>query len=205
VGADPELHARAGERSAPRPEEPSDDSLVRRACAGDERARGELYRRHVRYVLGLSVRLLGHRGDGEDLTQDVFATALERLGTLHDPSAFRPWVAQIAVNTIRKRIRRRSLGRLLGVEDGTPDATLERLAGSAGNGEARAELALLDTALSELPAELRIAWMLRYVEGEELESVAEICGCSLATAKRRIGRASARVTLHVEIDIEEDG
>jgi RNA polymerase sigma-70 factor (ECF subfamily) len=205
AGGRPGLPPRLGERRVPRVEEPTDEALVRRARSGEERAAAELYRRHVHYVLGLATRLMGHRGDGEDVTQDAFAVALERLATLEDPGAFRAWAAQIAVNLVRKRLRRRRLGRLLGVDGGTPDATLEALA-VASSVEAHAELALLDVALAELPTEQRIAWMLRYVEGERLENVAAACGCSLATAKRRIGRASARVAIHVGfVDAEGEG
>jgi RNA polymerase sigma-70 factor (ECF subfamily) len=192
-----ETKPRAAERALRFPVETSDELLVIRARAGDERAAGELYRRHVGYVFGLSTRMLRHRSEAEDITQEVFAIAFERLHGLQDPSAFRPWAAQIGVNLVRKRIRRLRLARVLGIEHGPPDATLEALAQTASNGEARAELALLDGALARLPFEPRLAWMLRYVEGEELTTVARICRCSLATAKRRIARAAATVAEHV--------
>jgi RNA polymerase sigma-70 factor (ECF subfamily) len=43
--------------------------------------------------------------------------------------------------------------------------------------------------LDELPANERLAWTLRHIEGEQVEAVASLCGCSLATAKRRIAAA----------------
>jgi RNA polymerase sigma-70 factor (ECF subfamily) len=49
------------------------------------------------------------------------------------------------------------------------------------------------TLLEHLPVDARIAWTLRQVEGEQLEAVAAICGCSLATAKRRIGAVQAKI------------
>ncbi len=192
-----ESKPRAPERALRLPAEASDELLVARARKGDERAASELYRRHVGYVFGLSARMLGHRSEAEDITQEVFAIALERLGTLHDAGAFRAWAAQIAVNLVRKRIRRLRLGRVLGIEHTATDATLEQLAQTIGDGEARAELALLDAALARLPVEHRIAWMLRHVEGEELGMVARICRCSLATAKRRIARAAKLVAEHI--------
>ncbi len=197
IGSRPNPKRRAPDAAKPAAEGPSDATLVRRARAGETQAAAELYRRHLGYVLGMSVRMLGTRTDGEDVTQDVFAIALERLDTLSDPGAFRAWAAQIAVNLIRKRIRRQQFVRLLGMDRGTPDATLEMLAASHGNAEARAELALLDVALGRLPPNQRIAWMLRYVEGEELETVARLTGCSLATVKRRIARAAAELATHL--------
>ncbi|HEX4340053.1 MAG TPA: RNA polymerase sigma factor [Polyangiaceae bacterium] len=194
-----ETKPRVPERALRLPAEAPDEQLVTRAREGDERAASELYRRHVGYVFGLSARMLGHRAEAEDIAQEVFAIALERLRTLNDASAFRPWVAQIAVNLVRKRIRRRQLSRLLGIDDSAPDTTLEQLSESTASGETRAELALLDGALAKLPTEHRLAWMLRYVEGEELVAVARICRCSLATAKRRIARAAESVAAHIGV------
>jgi RNA polymerase sigma-70 factor (ECF subfamily) len=69
----------------------------------------------------------------------------------------------------------------------------------------RAELALLDRMLARLPTKERMAWMLRYVEGCELPEVARMCGCSLATAKRRIAAAHERVAAHVDVRENGDG
>jgi RNA polymerase sigma-70 factor (ECF subfamily) len=204
MGSVPNRKPRAREKAKLFVEEPTDAVLVGRALSGDARAAAELYRRHLGYVLGMSVRMIGHRADGEDVTQDVFAIALERLDTLDDPAAFRPWAAQIAVNLIRKRIRRQRLARLLGLDRGAPDATLEALAAPSGSAEARAELALVDAVLIRLPTDQRIAWMLRYVEGEELDAVARLSGCSLATAKRRIARAAAGIAAHLGPDASPD-
>lgn len=54
-------------------------------------------------------------------------------------------------------------------------------------------LARLYSVLDELPVSERVAWVLHHVEGETLPVVARQCGCSLATVKRRIGRAQAKV------------
>ena len=47
--------------------------------------------------------------------------------------------------------------------------------------------------LDKMPTDLRLAWSLRYMHEETVESVAELCGCSLATAKRRISAAQGRI------------
>jgi RNA polymerase sigma-70 factor (ECF subfamily) len=203
VGAPSRKPGRSAVRAlGPVPELP-DEVLVGRVLAGESRAAGTLYRRHLPYLLGMVVRMLRSRADGEDVVQDAFAIAFDRLATLREPHAFKSWTAQIAVSLVRKRLRRqRLLGAFLG-EAAAPDATLELLAAASCSGEVRAELALVDGVLGSLPPAERLAWMLRFVEGEELESVAQLCGCSLSTAKRRIAAASARMDAHVTI--EEDG
>lgn len=177
----------------------ADGELVLRARGGDRWAEEAIYRRFVTFVAGLALRLLRNRAEAEDVTQETFALALEQLGSLRDPESLRSWLAQIAVSRVRRRFRRQRLLRVLGLDRPVVDADFESLASDGASGEVRAELAALDRVLAELPEEQRIAWTLRHVEGESLDDVARACVCSLATAKRRIAAAEARVKLHVRL------
>lgn len=177
------------------PPTPSDAELVVRARGGDRGAEEVLYRRYARYVGGLAARLLGSQGDAEDILQETFLIAFQQLASLRDDVAFRAWVAQIAVSRVRRRYRRRRLLRLFGLVD--DEAGMIELAAPGASSEMLADLALVDAALRRLPGEQRIAWVLRHVEGYALDEVARAIGCSLATAKRRIGAANACVEEHV--------
>jgi RNA polymerase sigma-70 factor (ECF subfamily) len=174
-----------------------DAELVARALDGDRWSRDVLYRRHAPYLLAISVRLLSDHREGEEVVQDTFVRAFEQLGTLHDPAALRPWLARIAVSLVRRRLRRGRLLRSLGLDRSPDDATLAALAAPALRPDDRVELALVDRMLHRMPADLRIAWMLRRVEGLPLAQVASVCACSLATAKRRVAAADAEVARHV--------
>jgi RNA polymerase sigma-70 factor (ECF subfamily) len=175
----------------------SDEELVRRALTGDRWGREMLYRRHAGGLLAMTIRLLANRGEAEEVVQDTFVTAFEQLATLREPGALRAWLGQIAVNLVRRRFRRLRLMRFLGLDRGADDATLEALADTGASNDQRAELALVDRLLCGMKPTLRIAWMLRRVEGLELGEVASLCGCSLATVKRRIAEAEAIVSRHV--------
>jgi RNA polymerase sigma-70 factor (ECF subfamily) len=176
----------------------SDAELVSRAVMGDRWSREVLYRRHASYLLGMTVRLLANRGEAEEIVQDTFVTGFEQMHALRDPGALRAWLSQIAVSLIRRRIRRLRLLRMLGLDRGADDATLEALAAPGLETEGRVELSLVDRLLRGLRTELRIAWMLRRVEGLELSEVASLSGCSLATAKRRVAEVDRLVQQHVE-------
>ena len=180
-----------------------DEELVRRALAGDRWGREMLYRRHAGSLLAMTVRLLANRGEAEEVVQDTFVTAFEQLGTLREPGAVRGWLGQIAVNLVRRRLRRGRLMRFLGLDRGADDATLEALADPGVSTDQRAELALVDRLLRGMKPALRLAWMLRRVEGLELGEVASLCECSLATVKRRIAEADAIVERHVALRSEE--
>ena len=84
----------------------SDAQLVARCRAGDHEAWRVLVERFSRYVYAIAVqgfRLPEH--DAEDVFQDVFARAYERLGTLRDDDALRPWLAQLTRRACIDRLR----------------------------------------------------------------------------------------------------
>jgi RNA polymerase sigma-70 factor (ECF subfamily) len=176
----------------------SDADLVGRAANGDRHAREGLYRRHAASLLAMSSRLLRNKAEGEEVVQDSFITAFEQLATLREPAAFRSWIGQIAISLVRRRIRRSRVLRFVGFEQSTEDASLSALAMPGMSVDRRAELALIDRILGTLRSDLRIAWTLRHVEGLELSEVASLCGCSLATVKRRIAEADAALKRHVD-------
>ncbi|MEY2934518.1 MAG: hypothetical protein RL033_5267 [Pseudomonadota bacterium] len=184
----------------PRPawaEGKSDGELVKRALAGERIALQLLYRRHVASVTERVTRLLARTGEAEDVVQDAFVAAFADLGRLSDPARFGAWLMRIAVHQAQRRFRRRRLLARLGLDRGQDDARLEQVAAPALSAEERVQLSRLDGALAELPVPLRLAWMLRHVEGCELAEVAEQCGCSLATVKRRITRADEQLKARV--------
>jgi RNA polymerase sigma-70 factor (ECF subfamily) len=134
--------------------------------------------------------------------QDTFVVGFEQLASLRDPGALRSWLARIAVSLARRRLRRARLLRFLGLDRGLDNASLESLVAPTLRPDDRAELALADRVLGRLPSDQRIAWVLRRVEGLPLAEVASLCDCSLATAKRRIGRADAEMNRHVSFQGE---
>jgi RNA polymerase sigma-70 factor (ECF subfamily) len=179
--------------------EPSDVELVERAQRGDSWAEEALFRRHVGRVAQVAQRLLGRTAEAEDVVQDAFVIALEQLPKLREGSAFRAWLLRIVVHQAHRRYRKRRMLTRLGFvsDDG------EALSGQAREDtdpEMKAELRKLDRVLSELAARERFAWVLRHVEGYQLEEVAAACDCSLATVKRWIARADERVRKHVQIE-----
>ena len=146
-----------------------------------------LYRRYAAYVAAVAHRLLGRDDDVDDTIQEVFLVAVRSLHTVRDPAAIKGWLARITVRVARQRLRKRRLRAFLGFDQ---HVAYECVVDLSATGEHRALLARVYRVLDSLPANQRIAWSLRYIEGEPLESVAELSGCSLATAKRRIASAA---------------
>jgi RNA polymerase sigma-70 factor (ECF subfamily) len=184
----------------PRQPPPEDDAqLVERARNGAVAAQAELFRRHAPPLLQLLTRLLAATSDAEDALQDTFITAFADLVHLRDSGAFPAWLRRIAVHQAHRRFRKRRLLAALGLDHAPTDMTLADLADPDAGPDVLAELARLDQILLRLSAKNRTAWILRYVEGCELTEVASSCGCSLATAKRRVAAAQARVARHFDL------
>jgi RNA polymerase sigma-70 factor (ECF subfamily) len=155
----------------------------------------QLFKRFAPYVARIGLRLLGRESDVDDLIQEVFLAAFKQRDQLRDPNATKNWLATIAVRTARRQLRRRRLRQFVGLDSGGPGMELQDQTLSP---EKRALLARVYEILDGMGVDRRLAWTLRFVEGEKLEQVAEKCGCSLATAKRRI--AAAQAHLQAEMD-----
>lgn len=144
------------------------------------------FRRYSPYVAAVALRVLGRDEEVDDIVQDVFMGAIKGFDQLRDPGAAKAWLATVTVRSCRKRLRTRRLRSFFGFED---VAGIDEPIAPGASPEQRALLSRVYRVLDGLPIDDRIAWVLRHLEGEKLEDVAQACGCSLATAKRRIASA----------------
>ncbi|MFT3924280.1 MAG: RNA polymerase sigma factor [Myxococcales bacterium] len=167
----------------------SEAELVARVIAGDRWAEEAFYRRHVELVAGTALRLLRHRAETEDVVQETFILAFQRLGQLRDPQAVRGWLVQIALSRVHRRLRWNPLRKLVGLGRKNDAEDLAACAMDDLGADERAELALVERALAGVKQEERTAWLLRHAVGCSLEEVATACGCSLAAVKRRLDKA----------------
>jgi RNA polymerase sigma-70 factor, ECF subfamily len=173
-----------------------DAQLVALGCKGDTRALERLYRRHASFAIHLAARIEGSSRDVEDIAHDAFIRAFERLNDLTDPAAFRAWLGAIVVHKVRSRMRRARLMALLGMGKAADPVDLDALASPDASPHTRAQIAQIYALLRTLATDDRIAWTLRAVEGHDLETVARLTRCSLATVKRRISRAQKFLDEH---------
>ena len=156
----------------------------------DERELTTLYRDHVRYVGAIAQRILGQREDAEDIVQDVFIDAAKGLGAIRDAAAVRGWLATVTVRKARRKLRMRTLRSFFGAAAGEVN---DDIVAPGASPEDRAQIGKLYALLGRAPANERIAWTLRHLEGEKMEDVAAQCECSLATAKRWVSRTQTMI------------
>jgi RNA polymerase sigma-70 factor (ECF subfamily) len=143
----------------------------------------EAFRRYAPLVASLGLRITALRDDIDDFVQEVFLRATRGIGGLRHQGATKAWLVSITINVARQRLRVRKLRKLVGLD---VPIEYEELVDPAISPEDRLLLTRMYRALDGMPVNQRLAWSLRHIEGERLETVALLCGCSLATAKRRI-------------------
>jgi len=148
-----------------------------------------LYRAYASYVAAIAVRILGRDHELDDLVQDTFVNALRGLRGLREPLAVKGWLAKITVRLATRRLRARRVRRALHLERDVLD--YEVICAPSASDEQRALVAKVYRVLDQMPADDRVAWVLRNVQGEPLHRIPELCACSLSTAQRRLWRAQA--------------
>jgi len=176
---------------------PTDGALVLAAREGDMRAKKALFERYVGVASGQAYRLLGRDQDLDDVVQESFVKAFASLERLLNPQAFASWFASIVTGTAVSIIRRRRLLARLGLSRLEP-IPLDSLVGSTAPPDVAMELRTVYAAIDSLPTRERVVLILRRVEELELDEIARRTGWSLATVKRDLVRATARLTFATE-------
>ena len=160
-------------------------ALVSRAQDGDVAAFEVLYRQSSRRVFGLCLRIAGDPHVAEELAQDVFVKAWQRLGTFRGESAFSSWLHPIAVNMAlsERRSHKRRTSRVTTMEDPTVFEKAPDHPAEPGTGFD------LDKALARLPEGARSVFVLHDVEGYKHEEIAAMTGVATGTSKAQLHRA----------------
>ena len=170
--------------SVPKADFSIDAHNVELAKKGDIRAFERLYRNNLGRVYGLCLRMVADRPLAEELAQDVFVRAWQKLATFRGESAFSSWLHRLAVNVVlsEQRTRRRRESRIVAVEDPTVHEKPRPL-GPVGVGVD------LEKAIATLPDGARRVFVLHDVEGHNHQEIADMVGIAVGTSKAHLHRA----------------
>jgi RNA polymerase sigma-70 factor, ECF subfamily len=168
--------------------DPSDEALLAAHLRGDPGAFGVLVARHERRIYGLCLRILGNREDAEDATQEAFLAALRKAASFRRAAAFSTWLYRIAVNAATDQARRRGRARLVSLDP--EDAGLAAKPGT-DLGEAVTAAVAVQTALTQVPEEFRVAVVLCDLYRVPYADAAQILEVPVGTVKSRVFRGRA--------------
>ena len=165
-----------------------DARLVAGLRAREAWAGPALIQRYGNHVRRLLFRILGSQGEEHvDVFQDVVTEVWQGIAKLKDAHALKPWLTRIAVFTARSALRGRRRRHWLSFFEEIPEIE----AAWAGPDLREAARAVYEI-FERMPVDERIPFSLRMLDALDLETTADACGPSLATVRRRLGRAERR-------------
>jgi RNA polymerase sigma-70 factor, ECF subfamily len=162
--------------------------LIQNAARGDARAERALFDAHVERVWRLTFRMTGDETLAEDLVQDVFVRAFDRLETFRGDSAFSSWLHAITVSVTLNALKKTN--RTRDHETQREDlSTLPAIAQSADPGLSKD----LDRAVATLDENHRLVFVMHDLEGYTHQEIASAMGTPVGTAKARLSRARTKL------------
>ena len=177
-------------------EQHPDVALVERVRAGDVSAYDTLVRKYERQLFRIAQHITQNKEDAEDVMQDAFLKAFQKLDQFQGNSKFYTWLVRIAVNESLMRLRKRRTSKMVSIDEDleTEEVTVPRdLADWAPDPEQnynQSELAdILKKTIQGLPQGFRVVFVLRDVDGLSTEETAEALGLSVPAVKSRLLRA----------------
>jgi RNA polymerase sigma-70 factor (ECF subfamily) len=173
----------------------SDAELVATVLHGDRKTYATLFRRHERSVLAVALGVVPDYHLAQDVVQETFTTAFEKLATLRRPQSFGAWVRKIARRAALDVARDR---RTMAARE-----SLDTQAAPPHNGNPDQDQRRLLAAVLCLPRHEQLALTLHYFEGHPVKTISRMTGRPVGTVTMRLSRARARLRRMLkEIDDE---
>lgn len=160
------------------------------AMTGDTRAFERLYHRHVARIHALALRMVGP-GLADDVTQDVFIRAWDKLELFRGRSAFGTWLYRLAINVCLARRERAGKHRQRFHRD---SVALDRAEARRADGDRRMDL---ERAIQRLPQGARQVFVLHDVEGYKHREIGSMLGISPGTSKSQLHQARMALRAHL--------
>lgn len=164
---------------------------------GDPKAFSHLVKKYQKSLLRVTLRFVKELSTAEDVVQEAFMKAYERLDSFEGRAGFRSWLFQITVNTAKNKLRER--------RDGHTDLDSVQLSVAAvaeDDLQQQALARLISKAVETLPFRQKTALVLRIYEDLSFKEIAEIMACPYDTAKANYRHALLKLKDEFELDSE---
>jgi len=165
---------------------PTDRDLIVRARRGDAKADafGELVTRHQTGVFNVCYRLLHERGEAEDLAQETFMRAYDRLHTFDLEREFGPWIRRVAANLCLNHLEAQKTAIQLDEERNADQSQRPE-----NQVEVKERSEQIRSALASLPSHYRVVVELRHYQDLSYDEIAQELNIPLSDVKSRLFRA----------------
>jgi RNA polymerase sigma factor (sigma-70 family) len=159
------------------------EQLIERCKKGEVKAQFMLYKQYSKAMYNIAIRFLNNKMDAEDILQESFVTAFEKLSELTNTNAFGSWLKRIVINNCISHIRKNKL------EFDDINSSVSTGYVDDSDEEFTIDPALVHEAVKALPPGGRSIVALHALEGYKHREIAEILGISESTSKTQYKRA----------------
>lgn len=167
----------------------TEKSLIDSAKGGDKQSLEGLIEKYAPMVFNLSLKFLCNYDDASDCAQETLVKIYTGINKFHEKSAFSTWVYRVTYNTCMDLLRKKKQTLTSELDQSIEDFGPTPQIAAEKNERTRKILA----AIKCLPEEYRSAVVLRDINGNSYDEIAEILGCSIGTVKSRINRGRQRL------------
>ncbi len=169
--------------------------LIERASGGNAAAFNELMARHEHQMYAVALRMCANREDAQDCLQEAMLRVYRAISGFKGQSSFSTWLYRITMNTCLDELRRKKNKQNTSL-DGLLDQGWSPTEGSAGPEQEALRSELRDKmggAIRQLPEDMRVAIVLRDMQGLTYDEIAQVTQVSVGTVKSRISRGREKL------------
>ncbi len=158
---------------------------------GDQKAQFQIYKLYYKAMYNTSLRIVNDRMEAEDIMQESFLSAFEKIDSYSGTVSFGAWLKKIVVNRSLDALGKRKaifedIESYVGIIDDSPEETIN-------NEENELKIEKIKMAINELPDGYRIILSLYILEGYDHDEISEILNISSSTSRSQLSRAKSRL------------
>ncbi len=165
-------------------------SLVVECKQGSKKACYELYKLYSKAMLNVAFRIVGNIGDAEDVLQEAFLDAFNKIGGFRQETTFGLWLKQMVVHRSINLLRKRKL-ELVELEEGAIEGIADEE--PEDDEDIQYQVAVVKSAMNELPDNYRVILSLYLLEGYDHEEIGEILNIAENTSRTQLLRAKRKL------------
>lgn len=167
----------------------TDAEVVADVLRGDRQAYAKIIDAYKGPIFNLAFRMTGRHEDADDLTQETFIRAYQKLHQFDREKKFFTWLYTIGINLIRSHLRKKARNDFLRATDCIiPESPIQRDDGGEGGLLSEDCMNKLEENMRNLPVDMREAIILKYQQDLTFEEIADITGDSISAVKMRVYR-----------------
>lgn len=161
--------------------------MVRRCVGGDSRAQQLLYRKYVKAMYNVVLRMVSAKMDAEDVTQELFVKVFRNLQHFNGESSLGAWIKRIAINAALNHIRKNKRMKWMDLEKSPEPVEPQSLLNN--DPIQHLDMKTIHVAIRKLPEGCRVVFNLYLLEGYQHKEIAQLLDISESTSKTQYRRA----------------